>query len=208
MPNRLPLLLFVCAFWLLMAAAGLVVLTGYEQKPGAIGETPSHWPSEAGISLDSSRPTLLLFAHPKCPCTRASIEELNRLLTQCRDRLTPHVVFFSPEDAPSDWPQTGLWESARAIPGVLVETDAGGKRAQRFGAATSGYVVVYHPHGELLFKGGITAGRGHAGDNDGVDAILSVLSSGRTTRQTRVFGCAILNPERVSQAGISLCTGK
>ena len=57
------------------------------------------------------------------------------------------------------------WRSAAAIPGVTVHVDHDGGEARRFGAETSGFVVLYDAHGELLFAGGITTGRGQAGDN-------------------------------------------
>ena len=40
---------------------------------------------------------------------------------------------------------------------------------------TSGQVVVYDAKGALLFSGGITAARGHMGDNAGRDRITALL---------------------------------
>ena len=88
----------------------------------------------------------------------------------------------------------------------------GGERFRRgegaaLWAETSGYVVVYSPSGELLFHGGITAGRGHAGDNSGEQAILSLLSTHEApTRQTRVFGCALLDAKTTSAKTASVCS--
>lgn len=181
-------------------------MASYEHTAGATGSTPQLWPPETEITLDHSQATLLMFAHPKCPCTRASLEELNRLLTRCQGKVTPHLLFFAPKDATTDWAQTGLWQSARAIPGLHVEADSEGRQAARFGAETSGDVVLYSPHGELLFHGGITAARGHAGDNTGETAIVALLDAGQPqTQRSPVFGCALLNPERATQFGTKEC---
>lgn len=207
MPARRFRTLFLCLLWLLAVAAGLVGMARYEQNAGSIGTTPHYWPAEASVALDPSRPTLLMFAHPKCPCTRASMEEFNRLLAQCHGAVAPHVLFFSPENGASEWTGGALWKSAKAIPGVVVETDPGGAKARLFGAETSGYVVLYNPRGELLFQGGITASRGHAGDNGGESAILSLLAAQDTsTRQSRVFGCALFNPRHPAPVLTTACT--
>jgi len=93
---------------------------------------------------------------------------------------------------PADWEQTDLWRRAASIPGVSLTRDDDGVEAQRFDAATSGQTVVYDGDDRLLFSGGITAARGHEGDNPGRTAILSLLASaGGEQRSTPVFGCSL-----------------
>ena len=84
-------------------------------------------------------------AHPHCPCTRASIESLARIMTRCRGLVTAHVAFCKPAGFPGDWEQTDLWRSAAAIPDVEVFCDEEGREARRFGAATSGCVLLFSP---------------------------------------------------------------
>ncbi len=43
------------------------------------------------------------------------------------------------------------------------------------GSSTSGQVLLYDPSGRLAFSGGITAARGHVGDNAGSDAIVGLV---------------------------------
>lgn len=204
--RRARLFLFTL-LWLFAVAGGLFGMMRYEQKAGAVGVTPQQWPATADIALDPSRPTLVMFAHPKCPCTRASMEELNRLLARSQGAVTAHVIFFTPEKGAQEWMQGGLWESARAIPGVRVAPDVAGVKAKLFGAETSGYVVLYDPSGQLLFHGGITASRGHAGDNAGESAILSLLAAHQSpTRLSPVFGCAIHNSSYLSPVLTTACT--
>jgi hypothetical protein len=188
----------VCLCWLLLVGTGFFILSNYENARGAAGDAPRNWPQETSIVRDQRRETLVMFAHPQCPCTRASLEELNRLLARCSGRIAAQVWFFKPDGFPTDWTRGGLWRSAAAIPGVRVREDSNGAQARLFGAETSGYVLLYNSAGRLLFKGGITAGRGHAGDNAGENAIVSLLDGEEDSlTQTPVYGCALLGECRV-----------
>src|SRR6185312_17416960 len=138
-----------CLLWLCAVGAGIAVVLNYQNAQGASGTTPDRWPSGTQITLDVSHDTLLMFAHPKCPCSRASMEELNRVLAQCRGQVATHVLFFKPSQFPADWSQTDLRSSAVAIPDVVVQDDLDGKLAEKFGAETSGYVVLYDRQGRL-----------------------------------------------------------
>src|SRR6185436_11568509 len=71
------------ALWLAAVAAGLSVLLNFENEPGLAAATaPSQWPAESRLKPAADRPTLLLFAHPLCSCTRATIGELALLMAQ------------------------------------------------------------------------------------------------------------------------------
>jgi hypothetical protein len=189
----LPVRIIVCLLWLMAVGAGFGLLSDYQSTKGKAGKTPGQWPSETRIALDVRRDTLLMFVHPQCPCTRASLEELNRLIARSGGNVAAQVWFFRPAGFSEQWTRAGLWQSASAIPGVTAHEDPDGLQARQFGAQTSGYVLLYDTHGRLLFKGGITAGRGHAGDNAGEDALVSILA-GKTAhvRETAVFGCSLL----------------
>jgi len=180
--------------WIAVVCAGLGMLSSHANTPGLEGEVPAQWPSGSGVSLARERVTLVMLAHPLCPCTRASVGELDRLMARLNPRLTAHVLFYLPEDPPAGWTHSDLWDKAAAIPGVSVSWDRGGLEAQRFGAATSGQVVVYDARGHRLFSGGITASRGHAGDNPGSSSIIAALSGTAPARaKTPIFGCSLLN---------------
>src|SRR2546422_10428791 len=84
----------VCVLWALAAGAGTVALWNYESAAGHAGGTPEHWPPQAQITLDPQRATLLMFAHPRCPCSRASLGELNRLLARYPGRVAAHLLFL------------------------------------------------------------------------------------------------------------------
>ncbi len=105
--------------------------------------------------------------------------------------VSARVLFAAPSGGGKDWTRADLWDQAAAIPGVQMLLDPDGLLAHRFGAATSGQVLLYSADGRLLFQGGITAARGHEGDNNGSVAILALIAQrdmARAQMQTPVFG--------------------
>ena len=186
------ILLAACALWVSVIGAGIKFIWGYESTPGVAASAPDRWPADSRIKLAADRPTLVMLAHPRCPCTRASIGELARLMTQAQGRVTAYVLFVKPPDFSEGWERTDLWASAAAIPGVTVVRDDDGVEAGRFGAATSGQTVLYDAAGRLIFSGGITAARGHAGDNAGRAAVVSLLINDESEqKETPVYGCPL-----------------
>ncbi len=178
--------------WASAVVAGSGVLWRHANGAGASGQAPATWPQSSSLVRSATSNTLVMFAHPKCPCTQASLGELAVLMARAGKGLETVVVFLEPEDAAGDWAQTANVEAASHIPGVVIRFDKGGCEARRFGAATSGHTNLYDAGGRLVFTGGITAARGHAGDNAGREAILGWHASGEAPRgETPVFGCAL-----------------
>lgn len=178
--------------WTAAVGWGFYSLARYESSPGVSAQAPRTWPADAPVALDPERLTLVLFAHPHCPCTRATLGELDRIVAASADRLRVHVLFYADEKLGRGWEHSDLWEHAAATPGVDVRADPLGAAAQRFGARTSGQVVVYAPSGELVFDGGITNGRGHSGDNAGAAAIEQLARGVEpASDSTCVFGCSL-----------------
>jgi len=118
-------------------------------------------------------------------------------MARAGDRLTADVLFVTPPGASGGWEATDLWRGAAAIPGVTVVDDLDGVEARRFGALTSGQVLLYDAGGQLRFSGGITPARGHAGDNAGRSAIVALVESASSAPvETPVFGCSLLDDSR------------
>jgi hypothetical protein len=178
--------------WLLVLSSGFGSLIAYQMRAGAPAVAPGAWPTATGLRLDPQRVNLVMFAHPKCPCTDASLEELKIVLTRGRGRISPTICFFDPAGMPTDWAQTRLFRDAKGIPGLNVVVDLNGAIAAKFGAMTSGQVLVYDGEGRRLFAGGITGSRGHSGENRG-RALVLALASGDSSEaeQTPVYGCAL-----------------
>ncbi|HYJ45844.1 MAG TPA: hypothetical protein VEV81_04450 [Pyrinomonadaceae bacterium] len=188
-------LMLVYAFlWLLAIGTGLCLLYSYENTPGTAAQPPQQWPAGSRLQPAPDGATLVMLVHPHCPCTRATIGELALLMAHTRGRLTAYVLFLKPKGFSEDWEKTDLWESAASIPGVRAVVDDDGAEAHRFGAATSGQTILYDAGGRLLFTGGITASRGHSGDNAGRSAIVSLVNEGEAERaETFVFGCPLFD---------------
>jgi hypothetical protein len=170
------------------------VLWRYKNTPGTLAKAPVDWPAEARLARSTERPTLVMLAHPHCPCTRATMGELARLMTDAGGRVDAHVLFLKPGEMADGWERTDLWRRAESIPGVSVVSDLDGREAARFGATVSGQVVLYDPAGRLLFRGGITGARGHEGDNAGRSQLAALIRTGSAAaRESRVFGCSLVN---------------
>jgi hypothetical protein len=187
----------VGTFWAVAITFGLARLWAYEGTAGVPARPPLAWPVDTRVIRTAGLPTLVLLAHPRCPCSRATIGELAQLMTDCHGTLTVTVLMLRPAGAPAGWERTDLWDAAAAIPGVSVACDPDGAESRRFGAATSGQALLYAADGRLLFAGGITESRGHRGDNAGRSAVTTlVLGKGPTAAApsvTPVYGCPLLN---------------
>lgn len=152
---------------------------------------------DATTVRDPGSPTLVIFAHPRCPCSAATIGELERLIPHIEGKVKTYVVFFKPKSQTNDWTQKTLWKKAQNIPGVQNILDEDGVEAARFGARTSGHAFLYDEKGSLVFQGGITPARGHMGDSVGRLAILAFFKNeSMSVANVPVFGCALNNPER------------
>ncbi len=80
---------------------------------------------------------------------------------------------------------------------MQLRIDERGEAAKRFGARTSGLFFVYDADGRLRFRGGLTAARGHEGDNAGLEAAVATVrgetpeTSSAGIARSPVFGCAL-----------------
>ena len=86
---------FVPLLWLAAVVSGLGALEAYKSRPGDAGQTPAVFPNEfpqweldsdgqstAGCYVPLSRPRLMMFVHPRCPCSKASLGELAEIVAQ------------------------------------------------------------------------------------------------------------------------------
>ena len=182
--------------WAAAVCVGGTSLWKYAATAGVEATPPEQWPALSAITPEPGRATLVFLAHPRCPCTRASITELAVLMARVGSSTRAHVLFIRPRGVDEGWEKTALWQSAAAIPGVTVHADPGGAQAALFRAVTSGQVVIYDARGRLAFHGGITGARGHEGDNVGLDRALAQLSGSHADKnESSVFGCSLADRE-------------
>ncbi len=171
------------------------MLFTYENTAGTPGTSAAYWPSDSELVRPPGRFALVIFAHPDCPCTRASLAELELIMTQLQGKIIAFIQFRKPGASQAEVQESPLWKRAAAIPGVSVGFDRDGHGVQSFGAEVSGQTLLYNRDGQLVFSGGITAARGHEGDNSGVDAIILRVEDKYAPFHAPVFGCSLRDPD-------------
>jgi hypothetical protein len=193
---RLPTLIAAAGCWLGLVVAGAAAFMEIDLRPGPERIGRAEWPSESRLVRPTDRPTLVLVAHPKCPCTRATLEQLARIFTRSARGFRGYVLFAKPSGTGADWARTDSWSRAEELPGFTAVEDTDGAEARLFGATTSGHVFLFGQDGALLFSGGITAARGTEGPSTGMASIVEILN-GQSPRfpKTPVFGCPVRDSE-------------
>jgi len=190
LPSRRLIAVTAVVAWASLVALGFYAYFRYETTPGERGAEKAQWPAASTLSRSTTTPTVIMFVHPSCPCSRASVAELASIATTTRVRPRILVVFIAESRGGP------VWDSVGRIDGAERLLDPYELEASRFGARTSGYVVVYDALGRLAYAGGITGSRGHVGDNMGRRSVQSVLE-GLTPSNAHygVFGCGFAAPE-------------
>lgn len=179
--------------WGSLVACSFAYLNNYNQTPGEIGSI------SAEASLPLRRPPaekqwlLSMGIHPQCPCTRASLAELERLMVHLDRLVHTRVYVFKPSETDSSWLETPLMKKLYGVAGVEILLDQDGQIANQLGILTSGGVMLFDREGQLKFRGGLTSSRGHEGDSLGTQAIRELVY-GRNPLQHHapVYGCKII----------------
>lgn len=170
--------------WFAIVGLGAGAIFAHATTPGAQGAAPLQWPAESSLAEPATGFTLVMFVHPECPCSRASLAELAEIANSA-PRAAIQIV-YSHTDGGDSWGLGGRVAGATRVLEPL------GLEAARFGARTSGHVVVYDDHGRLRYAGGITGSRGHRGDNIGRRTVERLLARDGTDKLGHpVFGCAL-----------------
>src|SRR5688572_28570682 len=86
--------------WVAATGMGFARLWRYEGASAPVSATPQTWPSESSLQRDARIATLVMLLHPKCPCSRATIDELSRLMAHCQGTLVAKVLIVKPDGAP------------------------------------------------------------------------------------------------------------
>ena len=194
--------------WIAVLVIGTTISATYESKPGDQGSAPAFAVSKQDVeeaNLSKTKFHILMFVHPKCPCSGSSMSELCNLMENFPD-LKATVFFYKPATAKSGWEQTELWKKASSVKNITLKTDIDGQKAKSYNVVTSGEVLLYNANERLVFSGGITGARGHVGENEGEDALEKILNREYSTATKKfsapVFGCRILKD------GTELCSVK
>ncbi len=175
--------------WLISLAVGLAMIIDFDARPGELTETTSQWPDGTKLVLDSRGKTLVMFVHPACPCSLASLNELDRLVRSSLVPSTLYVVFVGPRIEGGPLPR--LVARAGEIANATLRFDPTGEEANRFDGRTSGTLFVFSATGELAYCGGVTPGRGHIGPNSAWDAAAAAIAGPASADSMPVFGCPL-----------------
>ena len=181
--------------WIVVVSAGLFGLSYYSNQPGESAAPPKLWPASSQVLLDSEHPTLLFFAHPYCSCTEASARELESVIAHFGRPLSLNILVIRSREFDRDRQEPALVDRLKQLPGTKVFEDLNAEETRQFGVTTSGHVLLYAPDGRLLFSGGVTASRGHAGENENSLALGRLLSQSSrdapAAKSCDVFGCPL-----------------
>ncbi len=181
--------LFVFAFWILCASAGVGSMLVYSLTPGS-HPVVRKIPTDSEIQISKSRPNLLVFLHPKCSCSHATLSELRGLLPDLGE--TSVTIIFNNPNKELSWISGDLFQETKKLPNVKIFVDDGSLETLRFGVKTSGHVVLMNETGKAVFSGGITPMRGHGGENIGTNFIRSwIKGRGPASSITDIFGCGL-----------------
>jgi len=196
---------FALSVWVALVSYGVASLLIYDSKPGQVASAPSSIPDDLVGTGSPDRQWMLVFLHPHCPCSRATLDQLEAILVSNKQEFECRVLIVVPPEAKPGWENGPLLERVASISGISIERDFGGTTAIRFAAATSGQVLFYGSDRSLAFSGGITASRGHSGECVGARAILHLLENKLSpTTMAPVYGCPLFNLE-TSCEGASQC---
>jgi hypothetical protein len=185
-------LVLAALIWTVTVGAMYQTIRRVETTPGREAAALSSWPVNSAILPAHDRWTLVMLIHPHCGCSRASIQELQRIIEMSGPSLQTYVLVYRPADFRPGWEKTDVFDAAVHLPRARVVMDPDGQEARRFGAFTSGQTFLYDREGKLRFCGGITSLRGHAGVNRGSMDIVDIVHSRAEQGAHPVFGCAIV----------------
>ena len=162
----------------------------FATEPGVSAKAPTHWPNPSGLRLASGQLTLVQFLHPKCSCSRASMEQLAKLQREFPGRLAIILVVWQPASGDPSWKRLPM-QLDDPLRGVRVMWDRGGQLASVFDAHTSGQTYVYEPDGTLRFAGGVTSTRGNSWGGPALTTLAEVISGSRSNTKVPVFCCSL-----------------
>lgn len=173
----------------------------YSKQPGPEGKITVTWPQNSTLYRNPENSTLVMTVHAGCSCSRASIEELAKIMKKAGSSLTAHVLMLptgNGNEQENEVKKTYVWKRGLETRGVSMHIDKEAKETKNFGALVSGTVMLFSKSGNLVFHGGITPQRGHQGDNFGEDFIVKFLEKKFLADQAHkspVFGCHLFNPK-------------
>lgn len=205
-PRKTLFTIVALLFWTSSIIGGMVYHYRYETSPGVASTSPEQWPDGSSAPFSSGKVNIIVSLHPRCPCSRASLEALQRLQKHLGDGASIQVQFWMPEGAGPEWRKTDLWQQAASLPNARLCADEGGVEARRFGATTSGHIAIFNADGRRIYSGGLTAVRGRVGNSADIDRICALIEDELPAPlATPVFGCPLSGTVLPCHEGVDSC---
>lgn len=202
------LLPLLSGLWLVAVCAGMFAFWDYSFTQGEASATPVEFPRGSLVTRIDGQPCLIMFVHPMCGCTNASVKQICRLLQDIRStgHSVPHLTFVvrQPSRTEPAWCSTSVLQLCGSIPGASVIQDYDGHESRRFGVTTSGTCCLFNRNGQRTFVGGITIARGHEGPAPGASQLKTAITDQRVIDEGfPVFGCALFSETQESEQQIT-----
>ena len=130
-PNRNAYRLLI-ANWAIGLVSGFSLIVSHNFATGNVSSAPIEWPDGINLESDANHPTLLVFIHPQCPCSSATIGELERLLADVNQQVKCTILMVCPSDHVDQWMKSKNTERSKSIEGVQIVVDVDGTTAAKF----------------------------------------------------------------------------
>lgn len=184
--------------WCVLLADGWARLYSYTYRPEATERAASDWPGGVSLGPSATGFRIVVFVHPLCPCTQATLQELDETLVRIPNDVSVVAVPVTCGLSPTDMASSRIIARLQRIPRVTIHPDPDGELRRRFGARVSGEVFAFAGD-RCVYHGGLTPGRGHQGDFAGQRRLEGLAAAtgrlrGRPTEaccEAPVFGCRL-----------------
>ena len=145
-------------------------------------------------------PLTLLFLHPECPCSDASIYELQQI-QKLNKEMNYKVVISYPKNTFEKWSNSNRAKRQLNRDSIFeLLDDKENVLAKAFGAYTSGFTLIFNTPEDLVFAGGITPSRGHLGRTIAHEIVQEASFLNFTKNE--VYGCSIDSKENCIEENI------
>jgi len=179
--------------WFAAAVFGISSLHKYSSTPAPSDPPRGNWPLASAIVPCSTKSTFVIFLHPHCPCSRASVAAMNEIMNTFPNSAEFHAVFVRPAGVNADWLQSDLYQACKGNDRLVTSIDDNGVEAVKFGAKASGQTYIYDANHQLAFSGGLTSGRGMEEKGEERKMVASALIKRQNSPlHSPTFGCALI----------------
>src|SRR5687768_13393663 len=89
--------------WWALIVGGYGLLFRYSFAVGKASPAPRSIPSSLAASVPLMKPQLFVALHPHCPCSRATVSELAKILTRATNSSDVTLLIFKPANEPDAW---------------------------------------------------------------------------------------------------------